>query len=82
LGSNLRSGRGEVDLLVALDGKVVAVEVKSRIGEDPFIQFTSEKGRRMAEAAAGLRVRPSRIDIVTVQFDRSGVTIRWVPGAV
>jgi hypothetical protein len=54
--------------------------VKSRIGEDPLIQLTSEKGRRMWEAAAGLRPRPSRVDVVTVQFERSGVTIRWLPG--
>jgi Holliday junction resolvase-like predicted endonuclease len=82
LASNLRSGRGEIDLLIAVGGRVVAVEVKTRTGEDPLIQLTSEKAGRMWAAAARLRPRPSRIDVVAVRFDRSGVTIRWVPGIV
>jgi Holliday junction resolvase-like predicted endonuclease len=80
--SNLRSGPGEVDLLVSFGGAVVAVEVKTRIGEDPLIQVTAEKERRMWEAASRLRPRPERIDVVAVRFDGSGVTIRWVPGVV
>ncbi|MBI5156775.1 MAG: YraN family protein [Acidimicrobiia bacterium] len=82
MASNLRSGQGEIDLLVVIGGRVVAVEVKSRIGEDPLIQLTSEKERRMREAAAAVRPRPWRIDVVAVRFDRSGITIRWVPGVV
>jgi Holliday junction resolvase-like predicted endonuclease len=80
--SNLRSGHGEVDLLVAIDGRLVAVEVKTRVGEDPLIQLTTEKERRMWEAAWRLRPRPSRIDVVAVRLDRSGITIRWIPGVV
>jgi Holliday junction resolvase-like predicted endonuclease len=80
--TNLRSGPGEVDLLVSFRGVVVAVEVKTRVREDPLIQVTAEKERRMWEAASRLRPRPGRIDVVAVRFDGSGVTIRWVPGVV
>lgn len=82
LARNVRSGRGEVDLLVALDGSVVAVEVKTRIGEDPLIQMTDSKERRLWEAASRLRPRPHRLDVVTVRIDPSGATIRWLRGIV
>jgi len=80
--SNLRAGPGEIDLLVAIGGRVVAVEVKTRVGEDPLIQLTGEKERRMWEAASRLRPRPSRIDVVAVRLDRRGATVRWVQGVV
>jgi Holliday junction resolvase-like predicted endonuclease len=76
--ANRRSGPGEIDLLVHADGRVVAVEVKTRIGADPLVQMTREKRSRMREAASMARPRPSRIDLVTVMFDSSGATIRWV----
>jgi len=34
----------------------------------------------MRDAAALVNPRPSRIDLVTVMFDSSGATIRWVRG--
>jgi Holliday junction resolvase-like predicted endonuclease len=80
--SNLRAGSGEVDLLVSFGGRVVAVEVKTRVGEDPLLQLTREKERRMWEAACRLRPRPARIDVVAVRLDRGGATVRWVQGVV
>ena len=78
----MRVGRGEIDLLVSIGGHVVAVEVKTRVREDPLIQLTGEKERRMWEAASRLSPRPSRIDLVAVRLDRDGATIRWLQGVV
>lgn len=59
------------------DGAVlVAVEVKTRVGEDPVIGLTEAKRRRLRTAVSRLDPRPHRIDAVTVRFDTSGVTIR------
>lgn len=80
LAKNLRAGRGEIDLVVALDGGVVAVEVKTRIEEDPADQLTAEKRRRMREAAAAIHPRPGRLDLITVRLDTGGATVRWIRG--
>ena len=80
LGSNLRSGPGEVDLLVAFGPTLVAVEVKTRIGDDPMLAFTADKERRFAAAAGALRPRPQRRDVVTVRLERDGVWVRWLKG--
>jgi len=58
----------------------VAVEVKTRIGEDPRLAMTMEKERRFVAAARALRPRPDRLDVVAVRFDRGGATIRWLRG--
>ena len=75
---NRRVGRGEIDLLVTLEGKLAAVEVKTRIGIDPISQITRLKRDRMRRAAR--EAGASRVDIVTVRFDRAGATLRWVRG--
>ncbi|WKZ82592.1 MAG: YraN family protein [Acidimicrobiia bacterium] len=75
---NVRSGRGEIDLIVTLEGRLVAVEVKTRVGEDPIVQLTDQKRRRMRQAAARLRPTPERIDLVTVTLGPGGATISWV----
>ena len=80
MAANRRSGRGEIDLLVRADGRLVAVEVKTRLGDDPLVQITDEKLRRMRDAAAKARPRPSRIDLITVMLDHTGATIRWIRG--
>jgi len=67
---------------VRVDGLVVAVEVKTRLGEDPADQVTVEKRRRMREAADGLDPRPERIDLVTVRLDDPGITVRWIRGVI
>ena len=58
----------------------VAVEVKTRIGEDPRLAMTMEKERRFMAAARALRPRPDRLDMVAVRFERDGVWIRWLRG--
>ena len=65
-----------------IDGVVAAVEVKTRVGDDPANQLTAVKRRRMVQAASALRPRPDRIDLITVQLDRRGATIRWIPAVV
>ena len=78
---NVRAGRGEIDLLARIDGRLVAVEVKTRRGVDPRVQMTDAKSERVRSAVARLRPRPSRIDVVAVLLDERGATVRWVRGA-
>lgn len=65
-----------------IGGRIVAVEVKTRVGEDPLSQLTREKEQSMWEAASRLRPRPARIDVVAVRLDRRGATIRWMRDAL
>ncbi|MEX1207421.1 MAG: YraN family protein [Acidimicrobiia bacterium] len=80
IASNVRSGRGEIDLLVRVDGRVVAVEVKTRVNVDPLTQMTELKHDRLRRAAHHANPRPTRIDVIAVMFDTTGATIRWVRG--
>lgn len=61
---------------------MVAVEVKARVGEEPLIQLTERKAASMRAAAARLRPRPSRIDLVTVRLEPEGALVRWLRGVV
>jgi len=79
--ANLRHGKGEIDLLVQLGGRTVAVEVKTRRVGDPLDSFTADKRRALGRTAAGLVPRPSRIDLVAISAGPDGVAVRWVPGA-
>ena len=78
LARNVRVGRDEIDLVVALEGSLIAVEVKTRICVDPSIQLTTDKERRLRDAAGRLRPRPHRIDLVTVEIRPSGALVRWL----
>jgi Holliday junction resolvase-like predicted endonuclease len=73
-------GRGEIDLLVAWDDQLVAVEVKTRLQGDPQDAFTAAKAARFRRAGAGLRPGPRRYDLITVVVGRGGVELRWLPG--
>ncbi len=76
---NLVVPNGELDLVV-LDGRQrVAVEVRSRWGEDPLVAFDDSKLERVRRSARAAMPRCSRIDLVTVRFGRDGVDIRWLP---
>lgn len=80
LARNVRVGRGEIDLMVLIDGQRVAVEVKATTSEsvgDPIDHFDEEK-QRQVRALAG-RQDVFRIDYVGVELSSSGVTIRWLP---
>jgi Holliday junction resolvase-like predicted endonuclease len=80
---NVRSGRGEVDLVCDVDGERVAIEVKTlvarRSDDDPLIHFDHVKLARVR--AAGLRLEPRayRIDVVGVTIWPDRVDVRWVP---
>ncbi|MGI9649130.1 MAG: YraN family protein [Acidimicrobiia bacterium] len=77
---NVWAGRGEVDLLVRWDRKLVAVEVKTRLGADPRLAFTFDKARKVRDTMRLLSPRPSRLDLVAVEVGRAGAEVRWIPG--
>jgi putative endonuclease len=90
LGTNVRTPRGEIDLL-ALDGEtVVVVEVKTRrAGSHPAIgdRVDHAKRRRLAGAWAsiatrrGLAGRPWRFDVVEVDATGSKASVAVRTGA-
>lgn len=77
---NVRSGRGEIDLLVRLNSTLVAVEVKTRVGADPRGAYTAEKADRVWAALGRLTPRPQRVDLIAVALTADGADIRWIPG--
>ena len=83
LARNVRVQRGEIDLLVRVDGDLVAVEVKARVGTavDPIANFTPAKAARVRPAARLLDPPVHRVDLVTVSFTKGGADVRWVPHA-
>jgi putative endonuclease len=85
LGRNLRAGRGEIDLHVALGDVVVAVEVKtvtSTAAGRALRQFTGPKAA--AVAVAGRRLHPAthRVDLIEVVVHRDGADVRWMKDVV
>jgi Holliday junction resolvase-like predicted endonuclease len=78
VGRNRRIGPDEVDLLVRIGARLVAVEVKSRLGSDPVWEFTAAKAERLRRAAGALQA--ARCDLIAVRFDGEGVGIRWMQG--
>jgi putative endonuclease len=78
LARNVRVGRGELDLIVALDGEVIAVEVKSATAAgDPMYHFDDDKQRQVRSLARQRRI--SRIDYVGVTMQPAGAVVRWLP---
>lgn len=70
---------GELDLIM-LDGPVrVAVEVRSRWGEDPLVAFDDSKLDRVRRSAGAASPPCRRVDLVTVEFSEGGVGVRWLP---
>ncbi len=80
MGRNVRAGRGEIDLLMRMHSRLVAVEVKTRVGADPRPAYTAEKADHVREAVRRLQPRPSRVDLVAVELTTQGAAIRWIPG--
>lgn len=70
---------GEIDLVIELDGRRIAVEVRTRWNEDPMVAFDHSKLDRVRRSARRLRPPVHRIDLVTVEFDDSGAHVRWTP---
>lgn len=77
---NVQVDGGEIDLLM-IDGRdKVAVEVRSTMSAHDPVDAAPESKRRHV-ARLGRRLGATRIDVVGVRMDRSGVTIHWVPAA-
>lgn len=82
LSRNLRVGRDEIDLLVAVGADRVIVEVKSAVaatGIDPADHLDRAKITALRRAGRSLRPPVHRIDLITVVFDGSGCDVRWTP---
>ncbi|MEA2011044.1 MAG: YraN family protein [Actinomycetota bacterium] len=77
---NVRVGQDEIDLIVRIDGRPVAVEVKTGLGPGtrPWENFDDEKNARIRRAAGVLSIR--RIDLIAVELNGFGATVRWLPG--
>ncbi|NNC93017.1 MAG: hypothetical protein HKN80_11065 [Acidimicrobiia bacterium] len=80
VGRNVRAGRGEIDLLLRMQSRLVAVEVKTRVGSDPRPSYTVDKADHVWETVRRLQPRPSRVDLVAIALTADGATIRWLPG--
>ena len=76
---NVRLGHDEIDIVVSDGAERIAVEVKTRCGDDPIDAFTPAQARRLRRAAGALGgIR--RCDLVLVRVDESGVEVRWIRG--
>ncbi len=77
---NVRVGRDEIDLIARIDGRTVAVEVKTGLGPGtrPWENFDQEKNARIRRAADRLSIR--RIDLIAVELRIEGAAVRWLPG--
>ncbi|MFQ5555863.1 MAG: YraN family protein [Acidimicrobiia bacterium] len=86
LDRNLRSGRGEIDVLgVDRHDAVVAFEVKTIVSEDagadPLASADSVKLAAVRRAAAALTPPVWRVDVVGVVLGEEGATFRWLRDA-
>lgn len=80
VGRNVRVGRGELDLLILLEGRRIAVEVKTALADsegDPIFRFDAAKRRQVFKL--GRDRGANRIDYVGVELGRAGVTVKWLP---
>ena len=85
LDRNVRSGRGEIDLIARDGDTVVFVEVKLRTGGDlaaPLVAVNWKKRLDVERAATrwhqsrGLTERPIRFDVVGITWERDGSRLR------
>ena len=85
LDRNVRSGRGEIDLIAREGDTVVFVEVKLRTGSDPAAALVAVNWKKCldVERAAtrwlqsrGLTDRPMRFDVVGIAWEADGSHLR------
>ncbi len=85
LDRNVRSGRGEIDLIAREGDAIVFVEVKLRTGTDtaaPLVAVNWKKREDVARAATrwlqarGLTDRPVRFDVVGITWEADGSRLR------
>jgi putative endonuclease len=84
-GRNVRNGRGEIDLIALIDGRRVAVEVKTArraSGIDPRENLDDHKLDMVRHTAAGLDPPIHRVDLVAVTLDGDGAAVRWLRDVV
>lgn len=78
---NVRVGADEIDLVMRHRGQLVVVEVKTATnGDDPLEAVDDTKFERIGRAASGYPGAVSRIDLVGVEVEEAGVTVRWLQG--
>jgi putative endonuclease len=79
IGSNVRVGKGEVDLL-AMDGSTrVVVEVRTTTGTgDPIDAIDHQKRDRVGRLAA--KGEADRVDLIGIRLDDRGMDVHWLPG--
>ncbi len=78
---NARVGDGELDLIVAIDGRLVAVEVKTTRATssgEALYHFNEDKQRQVRSLANC--VGAHRVDYVGVELSATAATVRWLPG--
>jgi putative endonuclease len=92
LDRNVRSGRGEVDLIAREKDTIVFVEVKLRTGSDsaaPLVAVNAKKREDLARAATrwlqgrGLTDRPMRFDVIGIiwEADESRLRVEHIRNA-
>jgi len=83
--TNYRSPDGEVDIIVAKDGVLVFVEVRTKSSRNfgtPEESVTQRKKQKLVLVAQdymqthGIKESPWRIDFVAVELDNTGKTVR------
>ncbi len=83
VGRNVRVGHGELDLVVDVEGSLVAVEVKTvaagRLGVEPLDRLDGRQLEGLRRAMAAHRPAIRRLDAVGVVVGPGGVQVRWVP---
>ena len=84
-GRNLRAGRREIDLLVQRGDTLALVEVKWRRGGGAAEAWRRPQRERAGEAALALMeswpAKAWRFDLVTIEEEARGWTLRHHPGA-
>lgn len=77
--TNVRIGRGEIDLVVTDRGIRVAVEVRSITGTSPLLEaFDDAKADQVRRLAGEIRPPCRRVDLVAVRFGPRFVDLHWL----
>src|SRR5690606_11920060 len=80
LATNVRVGRGEIDILARDGGTRVAVEVRTTRGRDDPVDAADPAKRERASGLAH-RIGARRFDVIGFGFDPAGFDVHWVPGS-
>jgi putative endonuclease len=81
IASNVRVGRGELDLLAMDKGARVAVEVRTITGVGQPID-AADPAKRQTVRRLAREAGASRVDFIGVRIDSDAVVFHWVPDGV